>query len=343
MSINIQRADILPDNDKKHISHSIYEDCSKAAVLLLAYRGLTTMMAYLFYEITYIFFYGKPTDLDTVVQKLAAEKKELILSTFYSMLLNSTVTVTALLCTLVIGKLMLRFSFRGFMKPKVEDFKTGLYWAPACFLMNIGFSMAVNAFTSAMGSIGVNIPEADFSIKKPTALALLLQFLYIVILAPLIEEILYRGVILGSLAKYGQGTAILVSAVCFGLMHGNIPQAVSAFGTGLIYAVIAINCGSIYPSLMIHMINNLLVNMEEMGDSLNIPQMSTVAAALQVVIAVLGLYIIMTRYSYLRCDKEQALPGRRAVLKKVFSNPIMVAYMLFLVWSVVSGIIRSNV
>ena len=63
---------------------------------------------------------------------------------------------------------------------------------------------------------------SDFSIHQPSAIAVIVQFSYVVIIAPIVEEFIYRGAILTALSPYGRGAAVLFSALAFGLMHGNI-------------------------------------------------------------------------------------------------------------------------
>ena len=79
--------------------------------------------------------------------------------------------------------------------------------------------------------VSLTVPTSDFSIHQPSAIAVIVQFSYVVIIAPIVEEFIYRGAILTALSPYGRGAAVLFSALAFGLMHGNIPQAASAFGT----------------------------------------------------------------------------------------------------------------
>ena len=58
----------------------------------------------------------------------------------------------------------------------------------------------------------------------------------VVIIAPFSEEILFRGLILGELAKcFNMHIAIILQAVLFGVMHGNIIWAVIAFLSAVLY------------------------------------------------------------------------------------------------------------
>ena len=84
------------------------------------------------------------------------------------------------------------------------------------------------------------------------------MFLYACFLAPITEEILFRGVVLRSLAPYGKKFAIVVSALLFGLFHGNILQAPFAAMTGLVMAFVTLEY-HIGWAIGLHLMNNLLL------------------------------------------------------------------------------------
>lgn len=89
--------------------------------------------------------------------------------------------------------------------------------------------------------------------------SLLANLLYVVstaLVPALAEELAFRGILMGSLRKYGDAFAIIASAVMFGAMHGNIVQIPFAFILGLIFAYIDCKTNSIIPSIIIHFINN---------------------------------------------------------------------------------------
>lgn len=84
------------------------------------------------------------------------------------------------------------------------------------------------------------------------------MFLYSAFLAPLSEEILFRGYVLRSLRPYGRRFAILGSALLFGLFHGNLLQGPYAFLVGLILGYLACEY-SIKWSIALHVFNNLVL------------------------------------------------------------------------------------
>lgn len=84
----------------------------------------------------------------------------------------------------------------------------------------------------------------------------LLSFIATAIVPALVEEFACRGVILGLLKKHGEGFAILVSAIVFGVMHGNFQQIPFATIVGLILGYIYIKTNSIWICVAVHGINN---------------------------------------------------------------------------------------
>jgi len=84
------------------------------------------------------------------------------------------------------------------------------------------------------------------------------MFLYASVLAPIGEELLFRGFLLRSLRPYGKRFAILGSALFFGLFHGNLLQTPYAFLVGLLLGYVAMEY-SISWAVALHMFNNLVL------------------------------------------------------------------------------------
>ncbi len=85
-------------------------------------------------------------------------------------------------------------------------------------------------------------------------------YLAIGILAPLAEELVFRGAVLRTLLRLlgprRHGLAILVSAVLFGAVHLNLPQFVHATLIGLLLGWMYYRTDSIIPGVVFHWINN---------------------------------------------------------------------------------------
>ncbi len=71
------------------------------------------------------------------------------------------------------------------------------------------------------------------------------------------EEFLFRGLILACLLPYGKKTAVIGSAVLFGLMHQNPAQLFYTIVLGMVLALIVIESESIWGAVILHFVNNL--------------------------------------------------------------------------------------
>ena len=82
------------------------------------------------------------------------------------------------------------------------------------------------------------------------------------ILAPLAEEVVFRGAILrtllGIMSKKNHWVAILISAAIFGVVHANLAQFVNALLMGLLLGWMYYRTGSLVPGILLHWINNTM-------------------------------------------------------------------------------------
>ena len=80
-----------------------------------------------------------------------------------------------------------------------------------------------------------------------------------IVSAPILEELLCRGVLFEVLNKrWGVKVSILVSALFFGLLHFNPANAIVAVVAGLIFGVLYVRTSSLYATIIIHAINNAI-------------------------------------------------------------------------------------
>lgn len=86
----------------------------------------------------------------------------------------------------------------------------------------------------------------------------LLLALYSVLIAPVSEELIFRGVTLKYAVKsMPLAAANIFQAALFGIFHGNVVQGVYAFVVGLFCGYVCLKGGSIYLSILFHMMFNL--------------------------------------------------------------------------------------
>jgi len=86
---------------------------------------------------------------------------------------------------------------------------------------------------------------------------LLLAVIVVGLLAPVGEELFFRGYMLTRLRRaWSAGPAILVTAIAFGVIHGEWVHGVLAAGIGIYLGVVAERAGSVVPAIVCHVANN---------------------------------------------------------------------------------------
>ena len=118
------------------------------------------------------------------------------------------------------------------------------------------FSVLTDLLDSLLSPLGVDITASvEAATMQRTSVSLLL---YGCLIAPLTEEVLFRGLIQGMFRSYGKRFGILTSAFLFGMYHGNLVQTPYAFAVGLVLGYVAEEY-SLGWCVLLHMFNNLVL------------------------------------------------------------------------------------
>ena len=88
--------------------------------------------------------------------------------------------------------------------------------------------------------------------------SILAKVLVMVILAPVIEEYIFRKLLIDRMHIYGEKLAVFTSALMFGLFHGNLTQLIYAFALGLVFGYVYLKSGKLRYSIGLHMLINFL-------------------------------------------------------------------------------------
>lgn len=111
-------------------------------------------------------------------------------------------------------------------------------------------------FIFYMDNIGIKITAPETQ-KFSGGTATFLLYIIRGAMAPaLIEEFALRGVVMQPLRKFGDKFAIVMSALIFAVMHGNMVQAPFAFILGCAIGYLVIITGTLWTGVIIHFINN---------------------------------------------------------------------------------------
>lgn len=178
----------------------------------------------------------------------------------------------------------------------------------------------------------------DMSGVANTYLGKTVNILYGCILAPITEELFFRGVLLRTLAKSNQRFAIFASAFFFGLVHGNLQQFILAFLIGIFLAHITIKHGSIIPSVIVHMFINSVSTL--IGEVSGISTAASLICYLMLLAAsLLGMILLLVFLSKDKLPSTTPKQARRGLLVAAGSLPFtgaVIIYIMYIIYQLLS-------
>lgn len=186
--------------------------------------------------------------------------------------------------------------------------------------------IAYNILEFLLSNAGTKLGQMDTSYTSSPK-SIIMMVLYMCILAPITEELLFRGFLMKTLSRVGTRFAIVISAMLFGLMHGNIAQMLLGFLVGLYLGKIDVRHNSLLPSIIVHMainVNAVIITLaEEFSDTIAGSIFLTMFALLYYAAAILGLIFWFWK------ERKEPLPyptQKQAFRSRLFwSSPLMLA------------------
>ncbi|MBR4702830.1 MAG: CPBP family intramembrane metalloprotease [Oscillospiraceae bacterium] len=159
-----------------------------------------------------------------------------------------------------------------------------------------------------------------------------------ILLAPILEELTFRKLLLDRMRTIDKPAALFFSALAFGLFHGNVIQFFYAFGVGLLFGVIYMKTGRIAYTIALHVLVNavgslaglLFLRFVDPSDPFSALVPALLMGCWVIVLlagSVAGIVLLLTRRRSLRVADGQDLlgPGSRFVLP--FLNPGWILYL----------------
>ena len=218
---------------------------------------------------------------------------------------------------------------------------------PAMYGLGYGTSL-LTFFFSWLISLGIggdnDITEffRPVTIEVPTNLisALVMVFLLVVI-APVFEEIWMRGIVYDALKPYGNGIAIVISSILFGLMHGSLNMLFYTTALGLALGYVRYATGSLFAVTILHaLINAVAAGMLLFStltfitdeENLLINTISNIYLVAMLALIVVGIAAFLMRIPRIRKYKIenawQGVSGRRKFVLFLASVPTLIMLIL---------------
>lgn len=129
--------------------------------------------------------------------------------------------------------------------------------AVMCFGLVYSSNLVGTVLSTIIGLLkGSMVENTILNIASSVSMPLIV--LYMVICAPFMEEYVFRKLIVERTVKYGQGVAVILSGLMFGLFHGNLNQFAYAFTLGCFLAFLYVKTGKLKVTIALHMMINFM-------------------------------------------------------------------------------------
>lgn len=199
-----------------------------------------------------------------------------------------------------------------------------------------GLCIAANGVANLSGIIfsfvGIesDIPEVPVS---QNALDIFMSFIASAAIAPLVEEFIFRGVIMQPLRRYGDRFAIIASAAVFGLAHVRVTNIVFAFVSGIIIGCAVVYSRSIWVGIIIHALNNAFSTLFIEIDNVAPDAVNMIYLYVCIALAVVGIVAFIAygkKYGLrMRCD-ESSLGVRKKFVGFFLTVPMVLTIIYYL-------------
>lgn len=186
---------------------------------------------------------------------------------------------------------------------------------PAFVLLTAAVSLGVTALFEAIG-----LPVKGASPMPTPAAAILLD----AILPAVTEELFCRGAVFSALRPMGRRTAVLGSALLFGLMHASLAQLPYAFVAGIFLALLYECSGSLLLPVLFHLGNNLLALSLHFG--LSAPHFFLLIGSASAL--TLPLFLHSAKRAALPLPPRESTPPH--ALRSFFLSPVLLYLLIIL-------------
>lgn len=141
-----------------------------------------------------------------------------------------------------------------------------LLLAPILVLISEGGIQAIGGINGLISSSAVEsliqMEEERQAAAMPAHLgdaSVVLMGFVILVLTPVGEEMLYRGIMYSALSdRFGHQKGILLSSLLFAFLHGSVLRFIPLFIMGLALALLTVRTKSIIPAIVTHSLVNLI-------------------------------------------------------------------------------------
>lgn len=197
-------------------------------------------------------------------------------------------------------------------------------------------ALAINSISAVIQEIlGIEFQSTVSEFSLVGVKETFMGILSVALVPAIVEEAVIRGIVMQPLRKFGDKFAIIASAVLFACMHGNMVQIPYTVVGGMLLGYLAVATGSLWPSVVLHFVNNLysvvvIATNDNFGENASALAIALMLVAFTVV-GVVGLVrLIKLKYKVTLAEEKMLTMGEK-ISSFVKNGPVIVAIVMLVI------------
>ncbi len=220
---------------------------------------------------------------------------------------------------------------------KAKDTKQATYLVMMFLPIMVVGAIAINYISAIFQSlIGIEFTAAVNEIKLVGTKETILGVISVAIVPALLEEIVIRGILLQPLRKYGDKFAIVTSALVFACMHGNMVQIPYTVIGGLLMGYLAVVTGSLWPSIILHFLNNFysviaITTSDNFGDVVSTATVLIMVVLFAIIGVIAAIKYSKMKYNTVLSEGDSILITKEKVIAFVVNPATIIAIIILII------------
>ncbi len=186
------------------------------------------------------------------------------------------------------------------------------------------------------------IPLTPNNMLPGNNISMAFYLIRVMFLPAILEEYLFRGLILHSLRRYGDTFAVVLSSVFYGMMQYTVTRNLSGFVFGLVLGYFVLRTGSVMTAIICHLctgaVSAVIVLVQHFLPS-HYERIENILFILLLVIGIVSFILLCTRESnaFIMSDTNNTTSTAHK-LKLCFSNGVFILVLILWVWQMIRSV-----
>ncbi len=193
--------------------------------------------------------------------------------------------------------------------------------------MIFGLSNVNNIIFEVAKNLGLNVTSP--SLPQFSFISFVVILIFVCIMPPLLEEVIFRNILFKDFSKNGTILAIIITSIMFSLYHMSLTQTVYQLIVGVLFSLILLGGGNYILTAIAHFINNLFVVLNYYFFNITFSQeLGVVVTILGLISLVLGIVLLFIN------NKKEIVKHQSGSIKEIIFSSILGLSICILFWVV---------